>query len=119
MNTELCLDEKLAIMFGLSKVDSIHSKCSDTYAWFTPPFSTKPHLVYRGEDDIYENDYNTWNPSQNLDLIMMVVEKFANPREFYLEALSCKDTHWHTQDEFALLLSEYLVEKFWRKEGED
>lgn len=119
MNAELCLDEKLAIMFGLTKVDSIHSRCPDTYAWFKPPFASHSHLVYRGEDDIYDNDYDTWNPSKNLDLIMMVVEKYQNSREFYLEALTNKEAQWHTQEEFALLLGEYLVEKYWKGNGED
>jgi len=119
MNTELCLDEKLAIMFGLSKVDSIHSRCPDTYSWSNSPFSTKPHLVYRGEDDIYDNDYSTWNPSKDLDLMMTIVGKYQNSREFYLEALTNKDAQCHTQEDFAFLLGEYLVEKYWKENGVD
>lgn len=119
MNTELCLDERLAIMYGLTKVESIHSCCSETYAWFKPPFASKPHLVYRDVDDIYPNDYATWNPSQDLDLVMMVVEKFQNSREFYLEALTNTDHSFHSQSEFAMILSKYLVEKYWKEVGED
>lgn len=114
MNDELCLDEKLAIMYGLTKVDSIHSCCPETYAWFKPPYAVKSHLVYRDVDDIYNNDYATWNPSQDLDLIMMIVEKFQNTKDFYLEALNNNEQNFHNQSEFAFILSKFLVDKFWK-----
>jgi hypothetical protein len=51
--------------------------------------------------------------------MMTIVGKYQNSREFYLEALTNKDAQCHTQEDFAFLLGEYLVEKYWKENGVD
>lgn len=115
------LNEKLAIMFGLIKVDNIDKCIYNSYGISKFPFRAahQQHWLYRGEHDIYPGDYSTWNPAYDLDQAMMVIEKYQNTRDFINEVVSQHDADFHTSEEFSKILCEKLVEKYWLSISED
>jgi hypothetical protein len=120
MNTRE-LNEKLAVLFGLRKVDDIDKCIYNSYGLSKLPFRAahQQHWLYRGEYDIYPGDYSTWNPAGDLDQAMMVIEKYQTARDFINEVVSEYDVDFHTSEEFAKILSEKLVKKYWKNISED
>lgn len=64
----------LAQIYGLIEVDDINTCIHNTYCHSKDYFG-KSIILYRDAYDIYENDYNEWNPVNNSDQLNLIIEK--------------------------------------------